>query len=165
MSNNRTINFSRIEQFHKEIATALIELKGFYRFDFQELNNAIPGDIEFPVLMLEAPSSELFSETKMVSNFNRRNISFLVIDHAGAADDYTKKTEVLTDTEGIALDIISYLKKCAIDRSHFLCGLFDINTVRIEKVGPLFDNMHGWNILYEIKAQETMCFVPEKWNF
>ena len=101
----------------------------------------------------------------MVSNFNKRNISFLIIDHAGKADDYAKQSDILTQTEGIALDVISYLVKCAKDPAHWLFGKFDINSCQIQKVGPLFDNYYGWNILYEITAQEKMCFVPEKWNF
>lgn len=164
MSNTRPITFQTIEDFHEAIKTAHVDINGFYRFDISEINGQFRAGIGKPALLLEAPSSQLQSQTKMVSNFNKRNISFLIIDHAGKADDYAKKSDVLTQTEGIALDVISYLVKCAKDPAHWLFGKFDINSVAVEKVGPLFDNYHGWNVLYEITAQEKMCFVPEKWN-
>lgn len=166
MSNSRTINFKTIEDFHKYVANAHVDIKSFYRFDFSEIENGLTSPIaEFPVLMLEAPSAELYSETLMVSNFNKRNVSFLVLDHAGERTDFDRQSEVLAITEGIALDIVSYFIKCYKENGHWLQGKFDINTVRIEKVGPIFDNMYGWNVLYEIRSQEKMCFVPEKWNF
>lgn len=165
MSNARTLTYKTIREFHKAIADAHIDIKDFYRFDIAEVNNAISDKLELPALFLEAPSSELQSQTKMVSNFNLRNISFLILDHAGAIDDYDKKETILEDTEGIALDIQSYLIKCSKDQNHFLFGKFDINSVRIEKVGPLFDNMHGWNVLYAFSAHEPMTFDESKWNF
>ena len=165
MSNTRAITFKSLEEFHELIATAHVDINGFYMFDIAELNNRFRGGIGLPALLFEAPSSELSSETKMVSNFNKRNISFLIIDSAGAIDDYAKRKLVLNDMEGITLDITSYLVKCTKDPSHWLYGKFNINSVQIQKVGPLFDNMYGWNVLYEISTQESMCFVPEKWSF
>jgi hypothetical protein len=164
MSNTHSITYETIKTFHQEIATKHKSINGFHRFDIQEVNNALSTTIGLPALLLEAPSTELYSETKMVSNFNRRQISFLLMDHAGASDDFDKKEDVLTQMEGIALDIQSYLVKCAKDSAHFLFGKFDINSCRIEKAGPLFDNMHGWNVLYEIKAHEPMIFDPSKWD-
>lgn len=164
MSNTRPITYKTLKDFHQSLATAHKEINGFYRFDFSEINGQFRAGIGLPALLLEAPSSQLKSKTKMASNFNERAVSFLIIDHAGAIDNYDKKDDVLTDTEGIALDIQSYLVKCAKDSSHWLFGKFDINSVRIEKVGPLFDNYYGWNVLYSITAQETMCFDAEKWD-
>lgn len=166
MSNSRTINFKNIEDFHKTIANAHVDIKDFYRFNLSELENGITKtNAQFPMLMFEAPSSELYSETLMVSNFIKRNISFLIVDHAGERDDYDRQSQVLSETEGIALDIVSYLVKCYKTPGHWLAGKFDVNTVRVEKVGPLFDNMYGWNVLYDVTAQEKMCYVPEKWEF
>lgn len=163
--NQRDINFQTIENFHKLIATAHVDIKGFYRFDISEIDGQFRSGVERPALLLEAPSSQLKSQTKMITNFNERNISFLIVDHAGVPDDYVKKSQVLADTEGIALDVQTYLVKCAKDIDHWLYGKFDINSVRIEKVGPIFDNYYGWNVLYDITSHESMCFVHEKWNF
>jgi hypothetical protein len=165
MSNTRAITNKTITAFIKSIATAHVDIKDFYRFNIQEVNNALSHSIQLPALLLEAPSINLTSQTKMVSNFNVRNISFLILDYVDGTDNFESEEEVLENCEGLALDAISYLVKCAKDPSHFLFGKFDINTVRIEKVGPVFDNMFGWNVLFDIIAQEPMCYVPEKWNF
>jgi hypothetical protein len=165
MSNTRTITNKTITAFIKSIATAHVDINGFHRFNMQEVNNALSDDIKLPALLLEAPSINLSSETKMVSNFNTRNISMLIMDHVQGTDNFEAEEDVLENCEGIALDINSYLVKCAKDTNHFLFGKFDINTVRIEKAGPIFDNMFGWNILFDIKAHEPMCFVSNKWDF
>lgn len=162
--NTRTITYKTIKEFHEALQKAHKEINGFYRFDLTEVNNALASTIGLPALLLEAPSTDLSSETKMNSNFNNRFISLLIMDHAGKIDDNDKKDEVLENTEGIALDIVSYLVKCAKTPTHFLFGKFDINSVAIEKAGPLFDNMYGWNILYQIKNHEPMCFDATKWN-
>jgi hypothetical protein len=165
MSNTRTITNKTITAFIKSIATAHVDINGFYRFNIQEVNNALSDSIGLPALLLEAPSINLISENKMVSNFNLRNISFLIVDHVSGTDNFEAEEDVLENCEGLALDVFSYLVKCAKDQNHFLFGKFDINTVRIEKAGPLFDNMFGWNILFDMKAHEPMCYVPDKWNF
>ena len=74
-------------------------------------------------------------------------------------------TEVLDTLENIALDIISYLVIQNKTNDSWLFGMFDINSVQIEKIGPIFDNMYGWNVLYTLKNHESMIFDATKWNF
>jgi len=165
MSNTRSRTSKTVTAFIKSIATAHVDSNGFYRFNIEEVNNALSDSIQLAALLLEAPSIDLSSENKMVSNFNTRNISLLIMDHVQGTDNFEAEEDVLENCEGLALDVVSYLVKCAKDKNHFLFGKFDINTVRIEKAGPLFDNMFGWNVLFDMKAHEPMCYVPEKWNF
>ncbi|AJH16420.1 hypothetical protein [Myroides profundi] len=35
---------------------------------------------------------------------------------------------------------------------------------KIEKVGPTFDNIFGWNVIYTISNKQTMVINPSKWK-
>jgi hypothetical protein len=155
---------SDIVSLHEAIANSHIEIKGFYRFNFNEITSSLRSGVEAPVLLLESHSSELESMTKMVSNFNSRNISFVLLDFGGKQGDFDRQNEVLDSLENIALDIISYLVNENKNRNSWMFGMFDINSVKIEKVGPIFDNMFGWNILYVLKSHESMEINPVKWT-
>lgn len=159
----RLVTHKKIVQFHREIQTGHNDLEGFFRFNWNEIKNTLRSGIPTPCLALESHSSELAGNK--VSNFNHRAISFLLLDYTGSADEYDRQEDVLDHLEGIGLDICSYLMHCNQDKNHWLYGLFDVNTFKMEKVGPVFDNMYGWNILYTIKNQEKMCFDPDKWTF
>lgn len=156
---------NQVVEFHKSIATAHVEIKGFYRFDVAEIIGQFRSGVKTPALLLESHSSDLESQTKMVSNFNSRKISFILLDFAGKSGNFDKQNEVLDNLENITLDIISYLVTQNKTNGSWLFGMFDINTVQIEKVGPIFDNMYGWNVIYSLKNHESMVFNPAKWNF
>ena len=159
------ITHSEIVAFHKTIADAHVGIKGFYRFDMNEIIGQFRSGVPTPALLLESHSSDLESQTKMVSNFNSRKISFLLLDFAGKAGNFNKQNEVLDSLENIALDIVSYLVTQNKTNGSWLFGMFDINSVQIEKVGPIFDNMYGWNVIYSLKNHESMVFDATKWNF
>jgi len=161
----RTTTHTNIVQFHKDIATAHKEINGFYRFDITELTGRLRNGVVTPVLMLESHSTDLAPNQNNTSTFANRRISFLLLDFSGKVDNYDKKEEVLDNLENIALDICTFLKKCHNDKDHFLYGMVDLQTVQIEKVGPLLDNMYGWNVLYTLKNHEPMCYDAEKWDW
>ena len=156
---------NQIVEFHKSIANAHIGVNGFYRFDMAEIVGKFRSGVGTPALLLESHSSDFESQTKMVSNFNSRRISFMLLDFAGKVGNFDKQNEVLDNIENIALDIVSYLVLQNKTRDSWLFGMFDINTVQIEKVGPIFDNMYGWNVIYSLKNHESMVFDATKWNF
>lgn len=159
----RKVSHKKIVQFHQEIQRRNKALKGFYRFNWVEIEGQFRSGIGTPALLLESHSTDLSSNSNKVTTFNNRRISFLIIDFTGVTDDYEKQEDVLDATEDIALDIVSYLKTESKKADSFLYNLFDVDTVRIEKVGPIFDNMYGWNVLYTLKNHEPMCFDPDKW--
>lgn len=161
----RIATHSKIVQFHKEIATAHVDINGFYRFDITELTGLLRKGVTTPVLMLESHSTDLAENSNKTVTFANRRISWLLLDFAGKVDNYNKKEEVLDTLENIALDVISFIKKCNSDRTHWLYGMVDLQTVQIEKVGPIMDNMYGWNVLYTLKNHEPMCYDETKWSW
>ena len=161
----RIATHTKIVQFHNEIATAHTGINGFYRFDITELTGKLRSGIQTPVLMLESHSSDLAENSNKTVTFANRRISFLLLQFTGKTDNYSRKEEVLDELENTALDICAFLKKCQNDRNHWLYGMIDMQTVQIEKVGPILDNMFGWNVLYTLKNHEPMCYDASKWEW
>lgn len=160
----RKIDPNKLLQFHQTIATKHKLLKGFYRFNWNEIEGQFRSGVQTPALLLESHSSVLSSNANKVANFNTQSLSLVVLDFTGTFNDFEKQEQVLNNTWYIAMDIVSYLVKENANPNSFLYMLFNVDTVRIEKVGPIFDNMFGWNILYDIKNREPFCFEPDKWN-
>lgn len=161
----RTNTHAHIVAFHKSIALAHKEINGFYRFNWNEISGQFRSGIQTPALLLESHSAQLSTNSNNSATFNNRNISFLLLDFTGKADNYTKQEEVLDQLENVALDIASYLKEQNGNRNSWLFGKFDTASFRMEKVGPIFDNMYGWNILYTPRNHEPLCYDALKWDW
>jgi hypothetical protein len=161
----RTTTHSHVVSFHQAIQKAHKELFGFYRFNWNEINGQFRSGIKTPAMLLESHSAQLSPNGNNTVTFNDKNISFLLLDFTGKADSYLKQEEVLDKLENIGLDIASYLKKQNGDRTSWLFGKFDPAAFRMEKVGPIFDNMYGWNILYNLKNHEPLIYDPDKWDW
>lgn len=163
-SMERKVSHKKIVKFHRDIATSNIDINGFYRFNWNEIEGQFRSGIGTPALLLESMSSDFSSNPNKSTSFNNRRVSFLLIDFAGRVNDFDKQEEVLDSTEAIALEISAYLKTMNNDSSSWLYGLYDVDSLRIEKVGPVFDNMYGWNVLYTIKNKEPMVMDVTKWK-
>ena len=162
---SRQLTFTKLVAFHQAIATAHNSINGFFRFNINELNNQFRSGIKTPALLLESYSASIEENTNNTVNFNNRDMSFLLLDFTGNADNYNKQDLVLDNLENVALDIISYLKQQHKTKESILFGMLQPNSFRLEKVGPIFDNMYGWNILYTLKNHEPMSFNPDNWTF
>ncbi|AEW85881.1 hypothetical protein [Flavobacterium columnare] len=162
----RNTTHANIVAFHQRIQQAHKEINGFYRFNWNEINNAFRRGIPTPALLLESHSMGLKPNANGTAHFSERAISFLLLDHTGKADNYTKQEEVLDRLENIMLDICTYLNKISKDPATLKSiGKIDLNSIEVEKVGPVFDNMYGWNIRYLLTAHEPLCYDATRWEW
>lgn len=157
------VSHATILAYHKMIAKAHKQINSFYRFNFNEIANAFRSGVNYPALLLESHDSDIKPNQNQTANFNERTISFMILEYA-AWDDYDKQEEVLDRLERIGLDIGSLLNRDRKDKTHWIYNKFDGN-IKMDKVGPVFENLYGWNIIYSIKNHENMCFEPDKWEF
>lgn len=156
------ISHSTIIQFHSEIAAAHKGINGFYRMNWAEIANSFRSGIPTPALVIESHSSEL--QSNGISTFNHRAISFMLLDHTGKPDNYARQEEVLDELEAIGLEIARFLDAKSKTTGHWMYGLYDRNSFKMEKVGPIMGDMYGWNILYEVKSKETMVMNADSWE-
>lgn len=160
----RKIDPAKLLAFHQEIATKHKSINGFYRFNLNEIEGQFRSGIQTPALLMMSQSNVLSSNTNKTVNFNTNSMSILILDFGGVPNDYDKENLVLNDTYYLAMDVVSYLVKQNKNSNSFLHMLFDVDSVRIEKVGPIFDNMFGWNVMYDLKNHEPFCFDEDKWE-
>lgn len=161
----REATHTKIVQFHKDIATAHLGINGFYRFNWSEISGKFRSGIKTPALLLESHSFGIKPNGNNTAMFSPKYISFMLLDFTGKADNYQNQEDVLDNTENIALDIMSYLKQEHNNRNSWLYGKVDFNSLECEKVGPIFDNMYGWNVKYTVTPHQPLCFEPDKWDF
>lgn len=161
----RELTHAKIVELHRAIANAHNSINGFYRFNWSEITGELRSGIQTPVLAMESHSLDFSQNSTKSANFGNRRISFLLLDFTGKADNYAKQEEVLENLENIAIDICAYLNQEAKDSNSLLWKKIDVSSIEIEKVGPIFDNMYGWNIKYAIKNHEPLCYEPTKWTW
>lgn len=161
----RTLTHTQLVAFHQNIANAHKSIHGFYRFNWNEISGQFRSGIKTPAMLLESYSAQIDENANNTTHFNRKAMSFLILDFTGKADDYRKQEDVLDALENVALDIMAYLKDLNKTRDSFLFGMIDRGSLSYEKVGPIFDNMYGWNVLYTIKTHEPMCYDASKWEW
>lgn len=161
----RTLTHAKLVDFHREIAQAHKQINGFYRFNWNEINGQLRRGIQTPALLLESYSAEIEENQTATTHFNRKAMSFLLIDFTGKVDNYDRQEEVLDALENVALDIVAYLKHQNKTRTSLLFGMIEQGSITYEKVGPIFDNMYGWNVLYNLKNHEPMYYDPTKWEW
>lgn len=161
----RELTHAKIVELHRAIANAHNDINGFYRFNWNEITGDFRSGIQTPVLAMESHSLDFSQNSTKSANFGNRRISFLLLDFTGKADNYAKQEEVLENLENIAIDICAYLNQEAKNSNSLLWKKIDVSSIEIEKVGPIFDNMYGWNIKYTIKNHEPLCYEPTKWTW
>lgn len=161
----RNSTHSKIVAFHEAIATAHNDINGFYRFNWSEISGKFRSGIQTPALLLESHSLGLEENANKTTTFANRAVSFLILDFTGKADNYNRQQEVLDITENIALDIAAYLKLLNKDKTSSFYGMIDLNSIELEPITGIFDNMFGWHFKYTLKHNEPMCFDATKWTF
>ena len=113
----RTTTHAQVVAFHEAIAQAHKQILGFYRFNWNEINGQFRSGVQAPALLLESHSSQLDTNANNTTTFANRNISFMLLDFTGKADNFEKQEEVLDTLENIGIDIQSYLNKENGDRN------------------------------------------------
>jgi hypothetical protein len=160
----RPVTHETIKNLHQDIARAHRDINGFFRMNLSEIQGQFRKGIQTPTLVFFSHSADIETQTK-ISHFNNRDIVFWLLDFTGKADNYTRQDEVLDELEEIALDILTFLNKCHRDKDHWLFGKFEASSYGYTKIGPVFDNMYGWEIVYQIKNHEDLKYHPEKWDW
>ena len=161
----RAVSHNTIIEYFESISESHKLINGFVRFNWEEIKSKLRSGVEDYILALESHSGDL--EGNLISTFNNRTISFLVLGTVKAGD-HDKMMEVYDTAEQIGLDIITKIKKDAVDDSRtsatrWLRG-FDKNSVSYDSGGPLFVNKYGYNFILSLPNPEQLKFREEMWQ-
>jgi hypothetical protein len=90
--------------------------------------------------------------------------AFIILLKVTPIDDFTAQENAQQEAELIAEEILSYLKKYFADNLTY--GFFMINTINIEKVGPVDNNLWGVRCEWAFKKpnNQALYFKPENWS-
>lgn len=164
------VRFNDVKDYFKKVATELKAIghteteKHYCRINMDEVFGGLKTVLKSPALILEAPDNFLTDEHSD-NELKGTNIGFLVVKKT-AKGDFDAEDDALTEMETIVEDIISRLRKE--HREYSTAGIisksFQENTVRWNKVGPLWDGWHGWRVTMQVANHIDLSYNSDKWN-
>lgn len=144
--------FKTISEQHKEI-------KSFVHGPSQRIVSQTRSDLEYPCLWLETPST-IITENGADNVQGNRVGAFVVLKNA-QVDSTEQEDLIWAETESIALDIISKIKRDQKLHSFRL----SFKNIPLEPISTLFiDNDYGWRIEFRLENNIELCYNPAKWN-
>lgn len=154
---------------HKELLHVDDTNVTFYRMDIEEVLTGLRYKLKSKSLILESPEKN----TRDAFSDNPRKIitgAFLIVGPV-KKNDFTDEVAVLDKCEEISEDILSKIvNDCSkFKRNSSWTGAikgFDPNSIRSQKVGPLFDNFYGWRTEFQINQthRNNLKLDASKWN-
>ena len=138
---------SYIEYFRR-LAAEHKDINGFYMMDINEILDGLRSTVKYPTLILENISGSYLA-SNLDNPLEVINGGFLILDHLPNPDDFQGEVVIIDRMKQIGHQVIARMLqdhlRCELLAEKAILG-FDINSVRFEVIGPLFDNDYG--ILY-----------------
>ena len=142
-------NVAEYLQYFRNTAALHPSLKGFYTMDINEVLGDLRQGMKYPALVLNSVNGFLSENLSSENTQNLVRAGFMVIDHADSLEDFHREMQILGDTFEWSMDILSKLKKDA------ACGTFikkfDVNSIKFEMLGPVFDNDFGFMFTFDLR--------------
>ena len=140
-------------QYFRDLASKHVELKGFQHGPVSRIVGGARSENEYPMLWLETPTLGLLDKDG-TAPFGQRT-SAVVILQSVSRDDFAAQDAGWAQTELIALDVLSRLRKA--DKAREITfGQFD--GLQIEAVATLsLANEIGWR--FEFNLGDYVCLT------
>ena len=155
-------NVAEYLQYFKSTASLHPAIKGFYTMDINEVLGDLRQGMQYPALILNSVNGFLSENTTQENTQNLVKAGFMVIDHADSVDDFAREMQILGDTFEWSMQILSKLKDDA------ACGdfirKFDVNSIKFEMLGPVFDNDYGFMFTFDLRFfVDGLAYDPSQW--
>ena len=155
-------NVAEYLQYFRNTAALHPSIKGFYTMDINEALGDLRQGIRYPALILNSVNGFLSENLSSENTQNMVKAGFMIIDHGDSVDDFAREMQILGDTFQWSMDILSKLKKDA------SCGTFikkiDVNSVKFEMLGPVFDNDFGFMFTFDLRFfTADLSYNPDYW--
>jgi hypothetical protein len=153
-------------EYFRTIATEHKEINDFYMMDINEPLAALRSNIKYPALILTSLSGN-FEASNLDNILDSINGGFLIIGHLAQVDDFPGEMVLISKMKQIGIDIISRMLydhlECEMLAVKAIPG-FNVNSVNLETLGPVFDNDFGVLFLFKIQDCLDLEYYPEKWG-
>ncbi len=149
------INVLTYIKYFQRLANRHPEINDFYVMDYNEPLAALRSGIKYPALILNSITGK-YQEINADNVLVVSSCGFLIIDHLDNPDDFFNESLILDKTMRIGNDIITRMRGEMNNQEILLTwggiGKFDLNTVKFEMMGPLFENDFGFNFTFNLKV-------------
>jgi hypothetical protein len=156
---------SYIEYFRR-LAAEHREINGFYMMDINEILDGLRSTIKYPALIVENLSGSYLA-SNLDNPLQLINGGFLIIDHLPSPDDFQGEVAIIDRMKLIGHQVIArmlqdYLK-CETLAEKAIPG-FDVNNVKFEVIGPVFDNDFGLMYSFKLIIMLDLEYNPIYWH-
>jgi hypothetical protein len=147
-------------QYFRDLTAAHVELKGFQHGPVSRIIGGARSDNEYPMLWLETPTLGLLDKDG-TAPYGQRS-SAVVILQSVSRDDLAEQDAGWAQTETIALDVLSRLRKAHKAREIDF-GSFD--GLQLEAVATLSQaNEIGWRFEFSLGDYVCLPYDPTRWK-
>lgn len=147
-------------QFFRDLATAHVALKGFAHGPVSRIIAGSRTDNDYPLLWLETPTLGLLDKDG-TAPFGQRSSAFVVLMSAPSGD-YEAQDAIWAETEALALDVLSRLRKAHKAREIVLSSL---DGTQLEAVATLtVANEIGWRYEFSMGDYVSLSYDKTRWS-
>jgi hypothetical protein len=147
-------------QYFRDLVAKHVELEGFAHGPVSRIIAGSRSENDYPLLWLETPNLGL-SDKDGTAPFGQRSTAFVVLMKA-PRDDYDAQDMVWAQTEAIALDVLSYLRKAHKEREIVLSSL---DGTQLEAVATLtVANEIGWRYEFSMGDYVSLKYDESRWS-
>jgi hypothetical protein len=153
-------NFLALKVYFQSMADSHVLLQGnFVHGGISKLRADVLSKMKYPLMWFETPMIEIYNTGSAIMANKKSAIVILGQMNANNRTD-DQQDDTLDQLEGIALDIISKLRKDAVEGIHKI----NISECDLDPIDPLLvDNCIGWRFEFTITNAINICYIPENW--
>lgn len=146
-------------QYFRDLAAAHVALKGFAHGPVSRIIGGARSENEYPLLWLETPTLALLDKDG-TAPFGQRSAAVVILQSV-SRDDFEAQDAGWAETEALALDVLSRLRKAHKARE-ISFGQFD--GLQLEAVATLsLANEIGWRFEFSLGDYVPLTYDPTRW--
>lgn len=140
----------------------------FYEIDIEDILNAMKLKNKHLSLLIESPEAKPYDEKS--DNIRKLKTGAFVIIREAKMGDTVDKELALDETEEVAEQVISKMlndtRKSKQSTAFTPKINLDVNSIRIQKVGPILTNHFGWRVEFTLNSTFNLGLQLDetKWN-
>ncbi len=147
-------------QVFRDLAADHVALKGFAHGPVTRIIAGSRSENDYPLLWLETPTLGLLDKDG-TAPFGQRSSAFVVLQTA-PSDDYQAQDAAWAQTEAIALDVLSRLRKA--HKEHELV-LSSLDGTQLEAVATLSVATEiGWRYEFSLGDYVSLKYDKDRWK-
>lgn len=163
------VNFSNLVEYFDYLARNHVDIghtddeRHYYRFELDEVFTSLGSNINFKALILEGYDFN-FGDSDSDNLQKQRNGAFIIIDHEGDENNYTRINQIYDECEAIGDEIIVRIAADKRNRNIPVVRNFDIRGTQGNMVANAGEGYYGMRYTFSLHSPRTNDVDPDKWK-